>query len=82
MGQLGFAAERTAWHLLRRGFAHVVASDAHSDEMRSPRLDGVELALKQELSPKYAAILLEENPRRILEDRPLVKAEGLAQSIE
>lgn len=82
MGQLGFAAERTAWQLLRRGFAHVVASDAHSDEMRSPRLDGVELALKQELSPKYAAILLEENPRRILEDRPLVKAEGLAQSIE
>ena len=61
LGRLGRRAQDTALWLLERGLAHAAASDAHSPDVRTPRMD-----LLKDL------LLLEENPRRILEDRPLV----------
>lgn len=72
LGRLGSGAQRTAWWLLRRGLAHVVASDAHSADERNPSLAHVRDSLSQELSWEYAELLLERNPRRILNDRELV----------
>lgn len=74
LGGLGRHARQTAWWLLRRGLAHVVASDAHSDTQRTPRLDGVYEELCG-LDPAYAELLLMENPRRILMDEQIVPVE-------
>lgn len=75
LGRLGAGARRTAWWLLRRGLAHVVASDAHSADRRNPSLAHVRDTLGRELSWEYAELLLEENPRRILEDGEITPPE-------
>lgn len=75
LGRLGREARRTAWWLLERGLAHVAASDAHSAGIRTPDLEALRSVLARELPWGYVQLLLEENPRRIVEDRDLVPAE-------
>jgi len=75
LGRLGGGAQRTAWWLLRRGLAHVVASDAHTAVRRNPNLASVRDSIGQEISWTYAELLLEENPRRILNGEDMVPLE-------
>lgn len=72
LGRFGKECEETAEWLLERGFVHIVASDAHRTNARTTDMREVRQVLKEEYSPEYAAILLDENPKRILEDRPMV----------
>ena len=72
LGRLGRRAQDTALWLLERGLAHAAASDAHSPDVRTPRMDLLKDLLRREYAPACPRLLLEENPRRILEDRPLV----------
>ena len=74
LGRMGAASKQTAWWLLERGLAHVVASDAHSVEHRNPDLSQVQELIGQDLSWQYAEILLEENPRRVFQNEALVPA--------
>lgn len=71
LGRFGTAAMETAWALTHRGFATVVASDAHSAVRRTPWMRDAWEALEQRISPDAAAWLLQENPRRILNDERL-----------
>lgn len=71
MGQMGSRAETAAWWALDHGLAHTVASDAHSENERTPGLANVRSLLTQELSREYADLLLDGNPRRILKNNPL-----------
>ncbi len=71
LGRFGPAAMETAWMLTYRGFATVVASDAHSPVQRTPWMRDVWEKLAQRISPEAAAWLLRENPRRILNDERL-----------
>ena len=67
----GFGPEvRTAaeW-ILRRELAHLVASDAHSPEYRTPDLSEGYRWVARNCSPDYAELLFQENPQRVLDDR-------------
>ena len=71
---MGQVAKQTAWWLLERGLAHVVASDAHSVGRRNPDLSQVRDVIGQDLSWQYAEVLLEENPWRIFRNEKIVPA--------
>ena len=59
--------------MVDRGYADVVASDAHSATQRTPWMADVREMLEEEFSQEVAYALLEKNPRRILEDQDMPK---------
>ncbi len=75
LGRFGSAAQEAAFSLVDRGFATVVASDAHSPEVRTPYMADVYEMLAQEFSPLVPRILLQANPRRILQNKQLPPVE-------
>ena len=77
MGRFGTKAQHMGFELVERGFATVVASDAHSSRVRTPWMEDVRDVLHREISPRCAKVLLQENPRKILknEDIPPVEPE-------
>lgn len=75
LGRLGRRAEQTAQWILTHGLAHVVASDAHSDQSRTPQMTELRDYLEENCGMAYTGLLLEENPLRICKNLPLVQAE-------
>ncbi len=71
LGRFGRREQRMAAELVDRGFATVVASDAHSARMRTPWMKDVQQLLSREYAPVCAEVLLWENPRRILKNQEL-----------
>lgn len=71
LGHFGPEAHRCCLHLLDAGLAHFVASDAHDTQHRPPRLDLARNYLTQRYGADYAELLLEINPRSVLDGRPL-----------
>jgi protein-tyrosine phosphatase len=65
-GDFGAEARDTAFSLLKRGWVHCVATDAHSPVWRKPILSGAAALLKNLVGDTGAKCLVEENPRRIL----------------
>ena len=72
LGAFGSRPEETANEILAMGLAHVFASDAHSCHSRTPHLGELRRWAEDCCEEDYAAILLEENPRRLLRGRPMV----------
>lgn len=70
LGRFGPQPAQAADWILGQGLAHIVASDAHRSRIRTTRLDEVYRAVGERFSYEYAGVLLERNPRRILQDRP------------
>ena len=75
LGRFGGRAEMMAMELVERGFAAVIASDAHSSQVRTPWMDDVRQLLSKEFSRQYAKALLEDNPAGILNNEELHLAE-------
>ena len=75
MGRFGDGPRRLGKALVERGFATVVASDAHSPRVRTPWLADVERLLSEEIAPRCADLLLRENPRKILKNEVIRSAE-------
>lgn len=75
MGRFGEQVQDVALELVERKFASVVASDAHSPQVRTPWMEDVQTLLSREFSPDYARLLLLENPARILKNYPLTPVE-------
>lgn len=71
LGRFGRHAQAMAFELVDRGFATVVASDAHSSRMRTPWMEDVWKLLSQEISPQCARALLQDNPKMILKNEEL-----------
>lgn len=69
LGRLGNRAETVSRHLLERGFAHAVASDAHSPNARTPHMTRILRHLEDTYAPGYARILLSRNPERIIQNQ-------------
>ena len=65
LGAFGRRAEVTAIRMLYRGVAHVIASDAHSPEVRTTNLEPARRWCLDHLGQEYTKILLEDNPGRI-----------------
>ena len=75
LGRFGGSAQDMALSLVDRGFATVVASDAHSPRMRTPWLRDVYGLLGEEFSSDAARYLLQRNPKSILRNEDLSSAE-------
>lgn len=58
---------------MEHGLAHVVASDAHNGESRTPSFQRLEKFLKERFSEGYAELLLQRNPGRIAKGIAVVK---------
>jgi protein-tyrosine phosphatase len=77
-GDFGRRAQGDTWKLIDAGLAHFVASDAHDLKRRPPGLSRARRAIAARWGEALAARLCEENPRAVVEDRPL--AAGAAAS--
>jgi len=65
LGDFGGMAEAACEEFLRRGLAHVVASDAHSLEQRPPRLADARALVRRRLGDRVATELFEINPAAV-----------------
>ncbi len=74
LGRLGYGSQRTAQRILAQGYAHIVASDAHSPDFRTPHMTQVTELLEDTCGTIYTDILLLDNPRCILNNTPLIQA--------
>jgi len=72
LGALGSGAMRTSRWLLDRGLVHIVASDAHTARVRTPRMTELRNALDHYWGEDYAEVLLDINPSRILDGKPVL----------
>lgn len=72
LGRFGEEIQEMAFALVDRGFATVVASDAHSPRMRTPWMQDVYQLLTHEFSPAAAHCLLQRNPRSIINNESLM----------
>lgn len=75
LGRYGYSIQQMGMALVRRGFATVVATDAHSPAVRTPRARDVYELLFQSVSPVAAEMLMHRNPEWILHDKLLPPAE-------
>lgn len=74
LGSFGPRVQQTAEMMLENGFAHILASDAHSSLYRTAEMGQLRTWLSAHYPPEYAQILLEENPRRLLSGEDMVPA--------
>ena len=70
-GRFGRRAARTAHWCLGEGCMHLIGSDAHSPYRRTPWLEDARSYVAEYTAPEIADFLLEENPRRMLENAPI-----------
>jgi protein-tyrosine phosphatase len=75
LGTLGVRPEETANEILAMGLAHLIASDAHGSHSRTPHMGQLMEWAEECCDEEDAAMLLEEDPRRLLRGLPLIGAE-------
>ena len=66
LGCFGAHAEKSAWEMVRRGLAHFVASDAHDEHARTPRLDEAFAAIARRVHQARAEALLVNHPTAVI----------------
>jgi protein-tyrosine phosphatase len=71
LGEFGNLAQAAAEEFFKRGLVHVVASDAHSLEVRPPRLAAAREKVRKAWGAEAEAGLFEGNPRAIVRNEPL-----------
>ena len=71
LGSYGKKVKGLAWKILEEGLAQLVATDAHHPANGSLDLCGVGRSIASRLGEENALLLVRENPRRVLEGRPL-----------
>lgn len=73
LGKFGERASRAADAVLSMGFAHLFASDAHSCYQRTPHMEGIRQWAEKACTERCAHILLEDNPKRLLNGQKMVE---------
>ncbi|MGE5486424.1 MAG: tyrosine-protein phosphatase [bacterium] len=71
LGRFGREPRRFARELMLRSLVHIVASDAHDTEDRTPRLDVAFKHVSKTYGPELAQALFVTNPAAVLEGKPL-----------
>jgi protein-tyrosine phosphatase len=66
LGRFGRHSEESAWEMVRRGMAHFVASDAHDEKDRTPRLDEAFAAVAARVDQPMARRLFIDNPESVI----------------
>lgn len=72
LGAFGREVKETALSLLRHRLIHVIASDAHGIEGRTPSMGNIYRFLTENVPMQYRDVLLEENPERILRGKEIL----------
>ena len=75
LGRFGSTSQDLSLELVDRGFAAVVASDAHAPHTRTPWMAEVRTLLELEFAPEAARYLLLDNPKRILKNETIPPVE-------
>ena len=76
-GGFGVAARDFCIALLQRNLVHFIASDAHSEEFRPPRLSEAVRLAADIVGKRRAEALVGANPRAVIENRPLPDMEAV-----
>lgn len=76
-GRFGRSAYHLANMLMESGHVSVIASDAHGAQHRSPDMTNAHAILSANFPEMIANLLLEENPRRIINNEPLLTMEDV-----
>jgi protein-tyrosine phosphatase len=71
LGEFGKTAQSAATDFLGRGLAHAVASDAHSIDMRPPRMAAAREKVRATYGAEVEEGLFEANPNAIVRNEPL-----------
>jgi protein-tyrosine phosphatase len=66
LGQFGSRAQEFGETLLQRGLVHVLASDAHGVEKRTPRLSSAREIVAERVGARYAAFMVDQAPAALL----------------
>lgn len=82
LGAFGSRVEYAARFLIDQGLVHLIASDAHSAERRTPHMGAVRQWVAEHCSPDYAQILMERNPARLVDGKPMVPVNGTGHKTE
>ena len=77
LGRFGRDAQKLAVQLVERGFATVIASDAHTSRQRTPWMKDVNDLIRQGLSPQHAQLFLVQNPKKIIENEDVQSADPI-----
>lgn len=72
-GKFGESAFYAARRIIEERLADVIASDAHSPYVRTTNMIHVHEMISEEYSSDYADILFDINPKRILQNREIIK---------
>ncbi len=73
LGHDSEASKKNAWNLIKYGYAHVVASDAHrTSGARVENLSEAYEAVSRKFGTECANLLFKENPDRILAGQPVI----------
>ena len=75
LGRYGDDARKMGIELVNRGFATVVATDAHSSRVRTPRAADAYEMLYHSVSPAAAEVLMIQNPKKIITNKLLPPVE-------
>src|SRR4051812_13407546 len=79
-GEFGPAAEAAAIDWLKRGWVHVMATDAHNVTKRPPRFRAARARVAELVGEETAQSLFVDNPKSIVESRGLVYDPDLPES--
>jgi len=79
-GEFGPDAQAAAIDWLKRGWVHVMATDAHNAEKRPPRFRAARERVASLVGEKTAQALFVDNPKSIVENRGLVYDPDLPES--
>ncbi|OGP49050.1 MAG: hypothetical protein A2Y79_01525 [Deltaproteobacteria bacterium RBG_13_43_22] len=70
-GAFGSRIKESAFHLVRMGLVHLIASDAHSSKRRPPILSRAREILEGLLGPSQAQAMVKTIPEKILRGEPV-----------
>lgn len=71
MGKFGRSAQHAAHAILDAHLVDIVASDAHSPYVRTPRLENAHEMIGEIYSYDYAQLLLCDNPLKVIQNRKI-----------
>jgi protein-tyrosine phosphatase len=80
-GSFGKQVKKLAHNLLKRGWVHVIASDAHSAFQRGPGLEAAVSAAEEILGAAKSRRLVNDHPGIIVEGLPWIEGETLEYTI-
>ena len=72
LGAFGGRVQQTGDQMLAEGLAHVIASDAHGTDRRTPHMGALMQWLDSHCEPEYVRILTQLNPARLIQGKDMV----------